>query len=1052
MTDDGAAGASSSSFPAPWLWASSSLSEGMYDVFLNFRGEDTRFLFTDYLYHGLADVKNLQVFRDDPGLELGDEIKPTLMEAIKRSRIHIVVMSENYVSSSWCLLELEQMLKYSNNGNKRSVIPVFYRVNPAEVRYQISDKSKEAMNKHENREGKDKAEAWKLALSTVCGISGKHIVEKGDQYETGVIGKIAEEVSRKLLEIKQQLNRFDYQFEVVESLLNLESCDTVRVVGIHEDLRGKSYITTFAFELYYKIKYEFRAASFVVDVSKQLRKNTANGLEIVQKELFSDMALETMQELQYKRVLLVLEGVDSKEHLELLEGMGIVDWFGPGSRIIITTENQDIFQNSPVMNGVEIETHCIREGDIIGINRSVKEKNVVGFVKDFIDVINQLREEDSMRRNVVSIVGMGGSGKTTLARMIYDSNEVRKVFPCRAWATVSKDYREKEVFSSLFRSLMSSSTQIPENEEELKSKVRIHLNEKRRKYLVVLDDVWDTQVWNKLKDYLLPKHNNGSRILVTTRNVRVANYAGSKEPHHEPSRLNGEESWELFRSEVFGGEVCPAELEPIGKSIAESCKDLPLAIVTIAGVVAKRKRSETEWKSIENLIPHWCDDDDIDRMKKILKTSYDDLPKNLKPLFLYLGVFPEDYEIKVRELIRLWMAEGFIQVRQTGTSKAPPQPEDIGEDYLKALVDRNLVQVARRSSDGEGVKTCQIHDLFRDLCISESNGNNNARRLSFPVDSYVCSVTCSESQTCSLLFFGKDAEEWSSHVPKNLRVNVLYLSPFTKEVAREEVMEKLIHLRYFRAGAYWDLSNYLCKIEELETLDIYTNRDKGPEINIGQIKQLRHLHCSHEYLTLSQEEGTRDKMQNLQTLSYVHLTPQVEFLLNAGCFPNLISLGLYLFDFGIKEKEHLRSLHCLKYLKKLKLEFYGCRLSLDAIAFPPSLTKIKLSHVNAKELNSEDIHALGRIASLKTLKLYVATCADNLNWGGAGSFPQLRVLHMTRVRLKCLRLGNGSMPRLQRVHIRWCPELKDVDKRVLSLAGNFERVELDPSSWFNIWA
>ncbi|XP_015962215.1 disease resistance protein Roq1-like [Arachis duranensis] len=309
MADEGAAGSSSSS--TPWRWASSSLSEeGMCDVFLNFRGEDTRFAFTDYLYYALSEIGKLKVFRDDPGLELGDEIKSTLMEAIKRSRIHIVVMSEKYVCSSWCLLELEQMLKYSDDGNKR--------------------------------------------------------------YETQVIGEIAEQVFAKHRKIKQLLDKFDSEFEAVEPLLNLESCDTVRMVGIYEDPKiGKSYITTFAFELYYKIKYKFRAASFLVD------------------------------ELQHKRVLLVLEGVNSDKHLEFLVGMGIGHWFGLGSRIIITTENKDLFQNHPVMDGVELKTHCFGEGEFSGRNRIVKERNVV---KDFIDVINQLREENSMRSNVVSIV------------------------------------------------------------------------------------------------------------------------------------------------------------------------------------------------------------------------------------------------------------------------------------------------------------------------------------------------------------------------------------------------------------------------------------------------------------------------------------------------------------------------------------------------------------------------------------------------------------------------------------------------------------------------
>ncbi|XP_057756633.1 disease resistance protein RPV1-like [Arachis stenosperma] len=222
------------------------------------------------------------------------------------------------------------------------------------------------------------------------------------RYETEVIGEIAEQVFAKHRKIKQLLDKFDSEFEAVEPLLNLESCDTVRMVGIYEDPKiGKSYITTFAFELYYKIKYKFRAASFLVDVIKQLRKNTANGLENLHKDLLSDMGVETMQELQHKRVLLVLEGVNSDKHLEFLVGMGIGHWFGLGSRIIITTENKDLFQNHPVMDGVELKTHCFGEGEFSGRNRIVKERNVV---KDFIDVINQLREENSMRSNVVSIV------------------------------------------------------------------------------------------------------------------------------------------------------------------------------------------------------------------------------------------------------------------------------------------------------------------------------------------------------------------------------------------------------------------------------------------------------------------------------------------------------------------------------------------------------------------------------------------------------------------------------------------------------------------------
>ncbi|XP_020978329.1 disease resistance protein RPP13 [Arachis ipaensis] len=1066
MADDGAAGAaSSSSSPAPWLWATSSLSEGgMYDVFLNFRGEDTRFLFTDYLYHGLADVKKLQVFRDDPGLKLGDAIKPTLMEAIKRSRIHIVVMSKNYVCSSWCLMELKQMVKYSkNNGNKRSIIPVFYNVKPAEVRYQISTESKEAMQKHEEREGKEKAEAWKSALSTVCNLSGEHIVEQGDHYKSGVIGKIAEQVSEKLLEIRQQINRFVSQFEVVESLLNLESCDTVGVMGIYEDPKiGKSYIRVFAFELYYKIKYKFQAAGFLVDVSKFLRKTTDNHLENLQKELLDDMDVKTMQELEYKKMLLVLEGVNSKEHLELLVGMGISDWFGGGSRILIATENRNLFEDCPaVMNGVKLEKHCIREGELVK-EKIVKEKKVVGFVKEFIDVINQLKEEDSNGRNVVSIVGMGGSGKTTLARMIYDSNEVRQVFPCRAWATVSKQCIEKEVYRNLLKSL-----KVPKSEYEILSKVELKkkvkkcLNGQGGKYLIVLDDVWDKEAWNKL-ECLLPKEKNGSRILMTTRNDRVANYAMSKEPHHQLGPLDEEQSWELFRSEVFGGEECPSYLEPIGKSIAESCKGLPLAVETIAGLVKERKRSNTEWQSIKNIILKWDDDDDDDdddgeddddddykkpmtmsRMMKILKTSYDDLRPKLKRCFLYLGVFPEDCKIAARELIELWNAEGLTKVIEDGTSNAS-QPEDLGEERLKMLVDRNLVQVVSRKSDGEGVKTCRIHDLFRKLCISlnnkPDNNDNDCRLLSFPrnVGSYyACSVeTCNESPTLSLFFYG-DAEGWAQHISENRRVKVLYFSQWVSNSSRSvEYLESLSltsDLKYLRMD--FSDSDGLHNFPSLETLHILHD-GWAIDLSIGGLKKLRHLYSQCQLNLL----GVEDKMQDLQTLPCVTADSHLWSFVHGGYFPNLRKLAL-IFSKRYRDssaEKNIKSLRGLSKLRELTLKFvHFSGVSLDN-ALPSSLTKISLSVFT--NLKSKDMNTLGLMPKLQILKLTWGSCAEEtLDIGSAGSFPCLEVFIMRQVRsVAYLKSGQGAMPHLRRAVFCYCPDLKEVTQRMRSLGSNLE--------------
>ncbi|MCH97063.1 disease resistance protein, partial [Trifolium medium] len=177
---------------------------------------------------------------------------------------------------------------------------------------------------------------------------------------------------------------------------------------------------------------------------------------------------------------------------------------------------------------------------------------------------------------------------------------------------------------------------------------------------------------------------------------------------------NEEQSWELFSNKVFRGDEYPCDLESLGKQIVKSCGGLPLSIVVLAGLLANKEKSHREWSKVKDHVNWYLTRDDKTKVKDVvLKLSFDDLPSRLKPCFLYLGIFPEDSEIHVRPLLHLWVAEGFIQ--ENGSRDA----YDVAEDYLYELIDRSLIQVAR-VRDVEGVQTCRVHDLLRDLCILES--------------------------------------------------------------------------------------------------------------------------------------------------------------------------------------------------------------------------------------------------------------------------------------------------------------------------------------------
>eukprot|EP00268_Persea_americana_P036338 TRINITY_DN3580_c0_g1_i7.p1 TRINITY_DN3580_c0_g1~~TRINITY_DN3580_c0_g1_i7.p1 ORF type:complete len:304 (-),score=37.73 TRINITY_DN3580_c0_g1_i7:309-1220(-) len=209
---------------------------------------------------------------------------------------------------------------------------------------------------------------------------------------------------------------------------------------------------------------------------------------------------------------------------------------------------------------------------------------------------------------------------------------------------------------------------------------------------------------------------NKSRVMLTTRIKDVALHADPSCHPHEMRLLNDDEGWELFTKKIFPegdpSTACPAELDEIGRKILTKCGGLPLAILVLGGLLSRKDKTFSAWSKVLESV-NWHLTESSHQCREILALSYWDLPYYLKPCFLYLGIFPEDYEFNSRRIILLWIAEGLIQQKDNNIM------EDVAEYYLEELVGRSMIQVASKKSNGS-VKRCRVHDLLRDLSISEA--------------------------------------------------------------------------------------------------------------------------------------------------------------------------------------------------------------------------------------------------------------------------------------------------------------------------------------------
>ncbi|PHT28417.1 hypothetical protein CQW23_31974 [Capsicum baccatum] len=330
------------------------------------------------------------------------------------------------------------------------------------------------------------------------------------------------------------------------------------------------------------------------------------------------------------------------------------------------------------------------------------DKIIVGFKEETNWLIRKLTSGPT-NLDVISITGMPGSGKTTLAYKVYNDKSVCSHFDLRAWCTVDQDYDEKNLLVELFNQVTGSDLKFSE-EIDVADNLQIKLHGNR--YLIVLDDVWDVDTWDDLTRPF-PEVKKGSRIILTTRQKEVAFHGRGNTDPLNLRLLRPEESWELLEKRAFGEQSCPDELLDVGKEIAKNCKGLPLVADLIAGVIARTEKTKSVWLEVRNNLNSFILNSEVDVMK-VIELSYDHLPLQLKLCYLYIVKFSKDTRIQIHAWKSYWCVEGLVE--QTEMMSV----EEAMEIYLDNLISSSLVIAFNEI----GVDpTCQLYDLVHDFCL-----------------------------------------------------------------------------------------------------------------------------------------------------------------------------------------------------------------------------------------------------------------------------------------------------------------------------------------------
>ncbi|XP_037451119.1 disease resistance protein Pik-2-like [Triticum dicoccoides] len=859
----------------------------------------------------------------------------------------------------------------------------------------------------------------------------------------------------------------------------------------------------------------FHPTEFVQSMVKQFHAAVGVGVLLEGEKKGQDLAQAFNEYVNEKRCLIVLTGLSTIEEWHQIKTCFPENKLG--SRIIVSTEHVEVaslcpgrestvselkqlsaeqtiyafyrqsshdvtypskpasrskLSNIPENEIQEDQSNAFVNGNMIAQKRLTRGYTMRGVLEEFQligrnqekeDIIALIEKQDSTHEvQVIVVWGMGGLGKTTLIKNVFQIKDVSGLFEKKAFATVLRPFKLDELLRSLALQLDANKESMDFTGDTQKSIASMGVEDlikvlgrrsEGKRCLIVLDDLLAMEEWDKISPSLREIEN--LVIVITTRREDIAKYCCQKpECIRLLNGLQEEDAINLFTRKVFRNmttdlaEQYPALVEP-AKQILKKCNGLPLAIVTIGGFLADQPtKTAAEWRRLNEHINVELEmNPKFEVIKTVVMKSYDGLPYYLKPCFLYMSIFPEDRNVSRRRLAYRWVAEGYARDKPTA------------DRYFMELRERSMILPTQQSVCSiQGFDSCQLHDLIRDISIAESLEENLVFRLeegcslnthgamrhlaissNWEGDECELESTMELSRIRSLTVFGKWKPFYISEKMRFLRVLDLEGTKGLRNHQLEHI-GALLHLRYLSLRGCDDifyLPDSVGNLRQLETLDIKgTGIAMLPRTTI-KLSKLCYLHAGsgsgdNEKTYFSKCKDICEMQCDL-CVGCCSLDPsdmggfgRCEVFHLACClmYPNVIR-GIE--DSGVKVPRGTRKLKALRTLRYVHLA-WGTAI-IEEIKGLTGLQKLGVVGINKK--NGPGF--CSAISSLSHLESLSVRSGDGLNGclDGMSTAPE---------NLQSLKLS-GSLEKLP----EWIKGLQNLVKLKLELSelsGNLEAMQV----------